>query len=674
MLGLVVGRTNRDLKRFERHTDPSFQVSRRAFGVARRVGCLVLGLIGLGSTPAMAQDHSTQEHAARANFESGQRPVWALVLNSAQRKMDPTLETLLEPLTHHLNDMGVETLDPWEASRIFERRHSSRARVLDPQEIAEVAERTRVAARHLAIGEAEAARNEYEALGSLTNRLASEGTVDAKGARELLNGCLVLVRYLMRHGNDAEARVQTQECVRRAPFLEPDPDLHPPHVRELYATTKDELRIGPQATLQVNVDREIALALTKSSLRVDRDTPEGSCKVNLNGIGVGYSPWAMTDVLPGTVWVQVTCGDEPGRLHHVQLRPGMNLLDVDPQFERAVETDGALGLHYGERISDFVAHRVEHGLRLGQQLRVDGILLVTPSALSAHQYRLDRIDVQGEPKAKVTASVEIAVHPDSRGRDVLHLAVLDLLEKRSRTWADPRFPTAIAAWGSETQASGSVLGSSPGTSLRETGSTDITRSHRQQVLPWVGSALGLTLLGTGWWSYARVRKLGGDLNRLDMNSSRFASVRRNQQRARWGLLGTGWAAGTLLAISLPEVLHEELERDPNRKPWLGVAAGAAGVGLLAGSTWAWIADGRCELKDTSGACLEYADTADLGTMMAIHSLPLLSVAVRGWLATRHAAGVPRRDASQNQRFRRPVAFWAQGVPGGWLVGVTGAVR
>ncbi|RMH19791.1 MAG: PEGA domain-containing protein, partial [Gemmatimonadetes bacterium] len=204
--------------------------------------------------------------------------------------------------------------DPQRMTALFEERISSPPTFVTQRQINEWATQSRNALHSLARADYDTAREELLRAQRLSQRAAEELNREADRAREVLDTCLYMVRALIETGDEARAISQARECRRAVPQVQPSRFRHTPEVRAILE------RIEAEETGEVG------------NLRVDSIPP--GCRVRLNGIEVGRTPFSMADLALGEYRVQVECGEERGRVHRVRLDGLLTTLEVDTVFER----------------------------------------------------------------------------------------------------------------------------------------------------------------------------------------------------------------------------------------------------------------------------------------------------------------------------------------------------
>ena len=124
-------------------------------------------------------------------------------------------------------------------------------------------------------------------------------TATREASADLLNIC----GYVVRAQDDARNTRETEEAARRClsmfPGWDPDRNRHPPEIIEQILQIRENL----PGTLVV-----------RSSADDDR-----GCAIRVNGAEIGRTPSARVKVPDGAYLVQVECGDQPGRVHRVEV-------------------------------------------------------------------------------------------------------------------------------------------------------------------------------------------------------------------------------------------------------------------------------------------------------------------------------------------------------------------
>ncbi len=326
-------------------------------------GLLVLASIGPGSASAQPRE-----------------PIWVVTRGEPTGELEQARERVAEALA---NEGTV--LDPQRMREIFEARISSPPTHITQRQINEWATQSRNALHSLARADYDAAREELLRAQRLSQQAAEELNREADRAREVLDTCLYMVRALIETGDESRAVAQARECRRAVPQVQPSRFRHTPEVRAILERLESE-ETGEVGNLRVN------------------STPPG-CRVRLNGIEVGRTPFSMADLALGEYRVQVECGEERGRVHRVRLEGLLTTLDVDTVFER--ET------HSRPVFIDDNERAPAHAARMARLL---GASVYLVEAVGAGQFRVHRF----EPSWQASSEPGPLVTLDDKARRLAH--------------------------------------------------------------------------------------------------------------------------------------------------------------------------------------------------------------------------------------------------------------
>jgi hypothetical protein len=216
-----------------------------------------------------------------------------------------------------------------DAASLFETRHSGEAVKLTSDELNRLQRNIGQAARHLALGELQPAEQALESVSALSGPARDYLNRDPARARRIFDACVMTAYLYERAHQRAQALHQMFECSRAFPGLRPDGKSYPPELREVFEQARRQLDQGPTTSLRV------------------RAAQGQHCRVRLNGLELGTTPLDVSDARPGVVRIQVECrGDAAGRIHSLEIAAGANDVEIDPAFDAAVHSNGALYLQY----------------------------------------------------------------------------------------------------------------------------------------------------------------------------------------------------------------------------------------------------------------------------------------------------------------------------------------
>jgi len=552
----------------------------RGSSAAVRVALACAGLVLLGA--------SMRPEPARAD----ERWLFVPVL-SGQRPRDVAIAQLSGPFEIELRAQGESVISNVDAALLFETRQSSEPVKLNDDELSRLLRSVGLAARHLALGELPQAQQSMEGVYALSGPARDYLNREAARARKIFDTCLMTAYLWERDEKRQQALRQMLECSRNFPGFRPEGHAYPPELRNLFELAKQQL------------NQQAATAL------VIRSTKGSACGVRLNGIEVGKSPMRFSDVRAGVTRVQLECqSGVAGRIHAVELKPGENTLEIDPEFDAAVHSQAALWLQYSndsERSARMDADLAKIQAALGSP-RVVGLVI------EGHNHPRVRVRSITEPPQDVAAiaySVGQGYNPE---------AVTDAI-KRVRP-RKARRPAVVTAERDDDSPIALEPPPPPLDPAPETAPAPETPPPSQQNV-LAGSLLAIAGVGglaTGWVFYGL--RYQYRLDTLSLRGVLDVSAASYNPEASWTLVATG-AGSLLLAISdyfwLP---------DAEGVPALAWVAGGVGVAVtLAGIGFA-VLGSHCESYEDgsfSPACNGFANDVVFGPMLAMHGLPLLGI-------------------------------------------------
>jgi hypothetical protein len=269
-----------------------------------------------------------------------------------------------------LRSRGLDVLDGPGASSEFERRHSRTPRELSAKESADLDTSLRKLADELASENLEHAQELQKEIDALSPDTRDQLNHETQRARRRFHICLLTAHLFSKGGFQNEATDQVRKCARDFPGLEPEQSPYlPDSIRKFFAHAHEELeRIRPST---VHVDLE------NYSVK--------DCRARVNGIDRGPTPATVDEVRTQRVRIQVDCGKQSGRIYDVAVEPGDNSFRIDPDLDRAVLTNPALGLKYTDR-QTATNNRLLHTLRLARAVGAAYVLQI-------YNRELHRIDV-----------------------------------------------------------------------------------------------------------------------------------------------------------------------------------------------------------------------------------------------------------------------------------------
>jgi hypothetical protein len=269
-----------------------------------------------------------------------------------------------------LRARGLDVLDGASAASEFERKHSRTPHELPPADIAKLDAALHTLADELASENLEQARQALADIEALSPDIRDQLNRDTARARRRFHICLLAAHLISKQGSKADASEQVRKCARDFPGLEPEQSPYlPDSIRTFFAHVHQELENTPPSTVHVDVE----------------NGQEG-CRARVNGIDRGPTPATVEEVRSERVRIQVDCGTQDGRIYDVALQRGDNSFRIDPELDRAVQTQPALGLRYADAQAA-ANNRMLHNLRLARAVGASQVL-------SIWNGELHRIDVE----------------------------------------------------------------------------------------------------------------------------------------------------------------------------------------------------------------------------------------------------------------------------------------
>jgi hypothetical protein len=279
----------------------------------------------------------------RAQATGDQRWLFVPVL-AAPAPRDVALSQLNTAFEVELRASGQNVSSNADAASLFETRHSSEPVKLTADELNRLQRNIGQAARHLALGELQPAAQALESVSALSGPARDYLNRDPARAHRIFDACVMTAYLYARAQQRAQALHQMFECSRAFPGLRPEGRAYPPELREVFDQARHQLDQGPATSLRV------------------RAAQGQHCRVRLNGLEVGTTPLEVSDARPGVLRIQVECrADAAGRIHSLELPAGATDAEIDPTFDTAVHSSGALYLQY--------ENEQERDRRVGADLR-----------------------------------------------------------------------------------------------------------------------------------------------------------------------------------------------------------------------------------------------------------------------------------------------------------------
>lgn len=501
---------------------------------------------------------------------------WLVVASAQSESHLAQAQSRAEELESALRGQDARVIPAGRVRATFVASHSS-----DPVELPLGRERALLArverATHvLALGRLDQATVELAELRSLSEAQQDALRRAPGNAEQLFDVCVVSAGLLAEQGDEAAADRQFQTCARAFPAMRSAPSYHAPETRERYARAAARLSPAPGG----------------ARLRV-RSIGGGSCIARVNGTSIGRTP-TDAPLLAVDVRVQLECDDRPGRVHRLELKPGVNELALDAAFESALRSgEPRLGLLHRDAAT-LQARRVQDAAQLAGGTRASVVILVEVTSTVT----VVRVDPRVDAVRSHPWSAELENSPAT-----VALA-RSLLTAPSGPPAPARPPARAPQPVADTRR----------VPLPGSGALPLVRlgqSHGWVVPATIALGYSATL---GFSLFALARRADERKTILDGSSFDIEGYRAAQ---RLGVIGT--AAGAAVASGM-EVIGLEGEGMPWHA-WVATGLGAASLaaGLLLSP------DPRCEDMVPLRSCTTWAEDPLLGTLLVVESIPLLVV-------------------------------------------------
>jgi hypothetical protein len=324
-----------------------------------------------------------------------------------------------------LRSRGLDVLDGPGASSEFERRHSRTPRELSAKESADLDTSLRKLADELASENLEHAQELQTEIDALSPDIRDQLNHETQRARRRFHNCLLTAHLFSKGGFQNEASEQIRKCARDFPGLEPEQSPYlPDSIRKFFGHAHEELeRIRPST---VHVDLE------NYSVK--------DCRARVNGIDRGPTPATVDEVRTQRVRIQVDCGKRPGRIYDVALEPGDNSFRIDPDLDRAVQANPALGLSY-PNTQTAANNRLLHSLRLARAVGATYVLQIYGGELHRIDVATRRDTIVGE----LTTPLEQLVDSVFTSPETAHPSESNVLAT-SASDSRPSTPYATVGW------------------------------------------------------------------------------------------------------------------------------------------------------------------------------------------------------------------------------------
>lgn len=516
----------------------------------------------------------------------------------------PTLAARAEAVVGAVSSGTVSAITVADARERFEEHGSAEPPTISDSDLDHWLALSRRAVHELANADYAAAAATLREAQALSEPAAAELNREESRARQVLDTCLFEVRGLVEQ-EDPRAETRALECRRLVPRIAPSPYIHTPEVVDLMERIEQRLA-----------------AAAPGSLRLE-STPTG-CRVRLNGIPLGETPFVSEDLATGEYRAQIECGEEGaasrGRVHRIRLAEGSSTVRIDARFDAVVRTDTALRLAYATD-AEADAQRLADAVRAASTIGAAEVWLLAVE--EGDVIRLDRVEVAS---SSVLASVRVHEGTGLPGA----LASLTRGTSEDRTGAAP---IAMPRWGQ----SGIEHTDGPGFVAR-------SRADGELV---VGATLGGIGVGGFVTSFvlASTEQGYGHLATQPLVTDPDYLTRRSAWTS-WEIpvMALGWAGGALVTAALPLVMSDE-----DGAPWWSWVIGAVGLATVVTGVAVATTAGGCASDRPADACVAQTALADEGSTIASLGVPLLAVPLVYLIrdAVGGARVTPRAEVSAN---------------------------
>jgi hypothetical protein len=481
----------------------------------------------------------------------------------------------------------------------FEDAHSSEPVRVSDSQLERLLQIVGEGRRFLALGKRKKGQGALQSLDDNPAPIRDFLQREPQRAELLFDACLTTGYLLVREKQTEQAEQQLLRCAQTFPDYEPR--RQPAEIRKMYESAREQAANEPHGSLEV--------VSTKPG-----------CSIRLSGMERGKSPTTLR-VTPGVVRLQLECErDTPGRIHAVEVRAGSNHVTIDPRFEAAVHSQGALWLAYPDATTR-TAEMDSDGRALGKILGATRVVLlvvdqVTPDALSV-RVRLP----QHEPSQDI-ATIGFS-NEAGYAHDTVEPVARKLVALTPATSPAPQVKRAVLVRARLAREPAPPADTDPPT----------TSSAPRVALGVVLAVAGVGALSTSWAFYA---------TRLSLRSRPYIAGVDYDTARRFDSLGVGVliaGAGGAALITGSEWL---LVPGNNRIPTVAWVVGGAGVALAATGLGFVVVGTHCrphviEAADSRRSCGSFVADSSFGPLLALHALPLLNLpleyAVRRWLGS-----------------------------------------
>jgi hypothetical protein len=467
----------------------------------------------------------------------------------------------------------------------FENEHSLEAVRVDGKQMKQLLQNMKDGAQSLAFGAREKAQEQLQPIYDLSGPQRDYFQRDPRRAQVLFDACTSTAYFLARDKQPKEGESYMERCVRTFPGYEAQQPM-----RKMFERALAKVALEPHGTLSIEGGRS-------------------DCTTRVNGIAADKS--SSVDIATGARRVQIECGEDTlGRIHVVVVHEGENHVVIDPTFDAAVRTEGALWLSYPNESARQARMRVDaatlekvlgsHVVLLGvEELEsgeskvyvssVDGRDLATLKLASGAGYRAQ--DVQAAVQAVLATTTAAA--PEKRMVEPV------LVQARLEPELDQR--------------------PSPRT-------TEMDPALRLGLGVTLG-AVGVAGLSVSWVMYVHRFSLR---TRFYFGMVDDAALHEFDRAGGW-VIGAA-AIGSAFLASAGVFLLPETDSPLPTGAW--VAGGVGAALALTGLGFAVFGQHCRPQLASDGRCGDFTSDSTFAPLLALHAIPLLSVpttyALRQW--------------------------------------------
>lgn len=397
---------------------------------------------------------------------------------------------------------------------------------------------------------------------------------EVRPRRDLGDLCLFAVRASLDEHHDEDARAGVIECLRMFPDLSPPPDLHPPDVRDLVTSIRQEIATGNYTELVV------------TTLPVSRT----DCPIFLNGTRVGQTPRIQMRLAPGRYVVTVECARQaPSRDYTVNVESARDpstqqLVVLHPFLDETLRTEGDVHFEGDASTAD---RAISDAASIVQIVRARKLVLIQTTESGP---TLTSVDGTYLPAGYMGERARFSTPHGSEDAEALRSTAV------STSASDSELAEILSSSGTPTQ--------------------DSSRTYDAPVWAWAVGGIGAVGLLSDWILY---RVHASNQHKLDValpTDIDYADRVNRRNGSSTAVLWWGGISSTLLTGSLPFILPER-----EGVPWWSLALGGAGAALVATGIYFTAID-NSRLSDDQ---THFERTVPLGPLLIMHGVPLLSI-------------------------------------------------